>query len=347
MITDIRLLSQQLINPTYNSPTELVKWMGALQAQNYEMSKWAIGIRLKSCNLNSIDEALLQGKIIRMHIMRPTWHFVAAEDVRWMLQLSSKRIRSANESFGKQWNITEKTYSRCNRLIEKALEEYQNMTKQEIGTVLKNYGIPTDIHLLSRYVTRAETEGIICSGIDKNGKPTYALLNKRIPPTKALHHDEALSKLATAYFRSHSPASLQDFVWWSGLTITEARKAISNIEHDLIQDKKLYIHNTYTITQTIKSKNILHLLPPFDEYLISYKDRTSVIETQHHSKAFNTFGTFYPVILYNGKIIGNWNRPPKGKTTIETSFFDPNISINRTLLETAKKRYLTVMNFIR
>ena len=122
MITDIRLLSQQLVNPTYNSPAELVKWMGALQAQNYEMSKWAIGIRLKNGNLNSINEALQQGKIIRMHIMRPTWHFVAAEDVRWMLQLSSKRIRSANESFGKQWNITEKTYSRCNRLIEKALE---------------------------------------------------------------------------------------------------------------------------------------------------------------------------------------------------------------------------------
>lgn len=346
MITDIRLLSQQLVNPTYNSPAELVKWMGALQAQNYEMSKWAIGIRLKNGNLNSINEALQQGKIIRMHIMRPTWHFVAAEDVQWMLQLSSKRIRSANESFGKQWNIPEKTYSRCNRLIEKALEEYQNMTKQEIGIELKNYGIPVDIHLLSRYLTRAETEGIICSGIDKNGKPTYALLNKRIPPTKVLHHDEALSKLATAYFRSHSPASLQDFVWWSGLTISEARKAINSIEHDLIQDKKLYIHNAH-YNPNNKIKNILHLLPPFDEYLIGYKDRTSVIDPQHHPKAFNTFGTFYPVILYNGKIIGNWNRPPKGKTTIETSLFDPNLSINKALIETAKKRYLSVMNFIR
>ena len=169
------------------------------------------------------------------------------------------------------------------------------MTKQEIGIELKNYGIPVDIHLLSRYLTRAETEGIICNGIDKNGKPTYALLNKRIPPTKVLHHDEALSKLATAYFRSHSPASLQDFVWWSGLTISEARKAINSIEHDLIQDKKLYIHNAH-YNPNNKIKNILHLLPSFDEYLIGYKDRTSVIDPQHSIHSEPSILSYYIMV---------------------------------------------------
>lgn len=96
MIPTIRLHSQQLINPVFNNPKDLVSWMGGIQAQDYTMSKWAIGIRLKAGNLQTVNEALAKGDILRIHVMRPTWHYVAAEDIRWMLKLSSRRIITAH-----------------------------------------------------------------------------------------------------------------------------------------------------------------------------------------------------------------------------------------------------------
>ena len=101
MITHIRVASQQLEQPRFESPKELVSWMGAIQAQEYEMAKWAIGIRLRSSSLETVNEALYKGDILRTHVMRPTWHFVAAEDIRWMLMLSSERIKAAVMSYAK------------------------------------------------------------------------------------------------------------------------------------------------------------------------------------------------------------------------------------------------------
>ena len=88
MLTDIRLRSQQLARPEFKDPKDLVSWMGAVQAQEYRMVKWALGIRLKSATLQTINDAYQRGNILRTHVMRPTWHLVAAEDIRWMLKLS-------------------------------------------------------------------------------------------------------------------------------------------------------------------------------------------------------------------------------------------------------------------
>lgn len=342
MITDTRSLSQQLVNPKFDRPKDLVSWMGAIQGQNYTMAKWAIGIRLKSPAIQSVEKALQQGEILRTHIMRPTWHLIAAEDIRWMLKLSAQRIKSANESLGDGAEITEKLYTRCNHLIEKALEGNKSLTKQEIALELNKAGIPTDTPRITRFMMRAEAEGIVCSGIDKGNKQTYALLEERVPPAKEIHKEEALARLAIRYFQSHSPASMQDFIWWSGLSVTEARQAVGAIGHELITDKfashNLLIHKSYN--KDIKTANILHFLPAYDEYLISYKQRTSVIAPEYHSKAFNTWGIFYPVIMHNGKIIGNWKKSvKKGDLFIETSFFEQPHNINHELIKTAEDRY--------
>ena len=348
MIPTIRLHSQQLVNPAFDHPKDLVSWMGAIQAQDYTMSKWAIGIRLKAGNLQSVNEALAKGEILRTHVMRPTWHYVAAEDIRWMLKLSAPRIIAANDSFAKSrgQDISAGIYHKANHLLEKSLANNNHLTKQEIDEVFKEAGLETDERLSNRFLTRAEAEGLICSGIDKNNKITYALLEERVPPVKELHKEEALAILARNYFRSHSPASLKDFVWWSGLSITEARQGIAAIEQELLPERffaqKLYVH------QSCKEENvtdILHLLPSYDEYLISYKDRTDVLDTEHQSKAFNTFGLFRPVILYNGKIVGNWNKTSKKHTLcIDMCWFEKNTKIKKSLLSQAEKRYITFLS---
>lgn len=347
MITNIRVLSQQLAAPRFSSPKELVEWMGAIQAQEYTMAKWAIGARLKSGSLAQVEKALAQGEIIRTHIMRPTWHFVPAEDLRWMLQLSGYRVKSCFDSYAKKFVIHESVYTACDNLLERILRDNNHLTKQEIGREFKQAGVIDDDSFVHRFISRAECMGLVCSGADKNGKVTYALIDERIPPTKELHKEEALAKLARRYFRSHSPAGLQDFLWWSGLTIADTRHAIDLIEGELIKDRyagyELFVHELWM--ESKPSDDIVHFLPPFDEYLISYKDRSTVLDPKHYPKAFNNFGTFYPTILHNGRIIGNWKiMTKKGESTIETSFFEQKTKVDKELIKEAGQRFLNYLS---
>ena len=337
MITHIRVASQQLEQPRFESPKELVSWMGAIQAQEYEMAKWAIGIRLRSSSLEKVNEALYKGDILRTHVMRPTWHFVAAEDIRWMLMLSSERIKAAVMSYAKgHFGKIEKTlFTRCLDQIGKILEGYKSLTKQEVTAELQKSGILPTIDHVNLFLTWGEVEGIVCSGIDKGKKTTYALLDERVPPTRELCREEALARLASRYFQSHSPAQLQDFVWWSGLTATECRLAINLIKAETFDSREYFIHQSWKGKN--ESEPVLRLLPAFDEYLISYKNRTDVLPLEHHPKAFNRFGTFYPVILYNGKIIGNWSRSIKKNTIqIEMDFFEKKPRIPVKLIQQAE-----------
>lgn len=341
MIKHIRLASQQLLQPTFEKPEDLVNWMGAVQAQDYTMAKWALGVRLNGATLSDVEKSLEEGKILRTHILRPTWHFISAEDIRWMLQLSGKRIKTAFQSYGKSRGIVYEDYTQACFLLEKILIN-KSLTKQEIEEELNKNGFNAGIEQMNCLLTVAETEGIVCSGIDKNKKATYALLEERVPPVKELHKEEALARLAKKYFQSHSPASLTDFVWWSGLSITESRKAIEAIKQELIVDtfngNEFYVHNMYK--QQEISDNILHFLPSYDEYLISYKVRTDVLAKEYYPKAFTNYGIFYPVVVYNGKIVGNWKKNvKKSQPDIELSFFDSTIKPGKKLIEQAAKRY--------
>ena len=148
-IPNIRLLNQQLLSPLFSQPKELVSWMGAMQAQNYSMVKWAVGMRLKS--------ALRDGEILRTHVMRPTWHLVAAEDIRWMLKLSAGRIISANESYAKghDLEISEELYTKSHNLLEKILCGKKSLTRQEIAEHFNRSGIVADNHRMTRFMARA------------------------------------------------------------------------------------------------------------------------------------------------------------------------------------------------
>ena len=347
MITHIRVASQQLEQPRFESPKELVSWMGAIQAQEYEMAKWAIGIRLRSSSLETVNEALYKGDILRTHVMRPTWHFVAAEDIRWMLMLSSERIKAAVMSYAKgHFGKIEKTlFTRCLDQIGKILEGYKSLTKQEIAEHFCCSGIlvEADNHRMTRFMVRAEQEGIVCSGEDKGGKYTYALLEERVPPVPEITKDEALARLARSYFRSHAPAVLQDFIWWSGLPVSEAKQAIYLIESELTAEQwngqTWYVHEACRTRGKVSGR--LHLLPSYDEYLLGYKDRTDVLPKEHYPKAFTNNGLFYPVILHEGQVIGNWSKSAKkGSASIECSWFRSNDCVDETVLNQEKDKYM-------
>ena len=329
MLAQIRMRCQQLADPVFEKPEQSVAWMGAIQAQAYDMAKWAIGLRLQNGTLAAVNKALNDGKILRTHLMRPTWHWVAAEDIRWMVALSADRIRAANDSYGKSRHLPISTslYRRVNDLLGQMLEGRNALTKQEIALRLQQAGIETGHAETTRFLLQAETRGLICSGPDKAGKPSYAWMDDRVPPKPELSRSEAIARLALRYFQSHSPASLADFVWWSGLSLREARQAIGEIDSFLIHETSL--GTEWFIHQEAQQSIRLHqpfrgmrLLPPFDEYLISYKERSHVLDPIHQSKAFNAWGTFYPVILYEGQIIGTWKKQTSRKNSdIDLEFF--------------------------
>jgi len=347
MIETIRTYSHQLAGCAFNDVYQLVSYMGAVQAQDIEMSKWAVGIRLQKPSLCAVKEALDSGKIIRTHILRPTWHMVAAEDIRWMIDLTGKKMYAAILSWGKSCEVDNQKYFRFRDAVGNLLTGNDGLTKHEITEQLQQAGFDWNMDQVNCMLSLGETDGLICNGKEKNKKHTYALLDEWVPKTKCLSKEEALHTLALKYFRSHSPASMEDFIWWSGLNATDAKAGIRSIEKELIPDRykgeQLYVHESCA-KDYIPDEGV-HLLPPYDEYLISYKNRTHVLPKQYSAKAHNNWGIFYPVIFHKGKIVGNWKKIiKKGNIEIETSFFNKASAIGQKKLKPAIDRYISFMN---
>lgn len=343
MVENLRTYGHQLAEPGFDDARQLVSYMGAVQGQDLEMCKWAVGMRLRQPSLTHIREALDSGRIVRTHILRPTWHLVAAEDIRWMLDTCGKRLRSAYMTYwGKHWDVDEEKYSRFRDAAPKSLTGTDGLTIQELTAALNGAGHAWSQDQVKTMLALGEAEGVVCNGREKGRKHTYALLDERVPAVPAIPREEALSRLALAYFRSHSPASLEDFVWWSGLSGTEAKAAIGSIERQLVTDRyegqKLFVHES-RLTDSVSDG--VHLLPPYDEYLISYRDRTHVLDPKHSAKAHNNYGIFHPVIAYKGRIVGNWKKvAKKGGVTVETTFFTPSSAPGKRKLQAAIDRYV-------
>ncbi len=340
-----RLHNQQIHATEPTSPAELVEWMGAIQAQDYEMSKWAMGVRLPNYTEGSIEAALNNGEVLRTHLLRPTWHLVSPTNIRWMLELSRPQIEKIVMAYNQRLELDFSIREKSNTIIEKALLEHHYLTRNELMQELANHGIIASDIRAAHLMFHAELTGLVCSGMRKGKQITYALLDKRAPLTQPLHRDEALAKLAKLYFQSHSPATLKDFAWWSGLSVTESRKAIENIKEALetLQIDKTVYYVFPSKTSEIKPKDIV-LLPAFDEYMVSYTDRTAALPAEFTKQAISSNGIFTPIIVHHGKVIGIWKRKAKPKCVeIELLPFEP---ISKDLSEKIKDNFEAYQNYL-
>jgi hypothetical protein len=324
-VANTRLISQQINATKFKTAKEIVGWMGAMQAQDFNMAKWAVGLRLKNATEQNIDAAINSGEIIRTHLLRPTWHFVSSDDIYWMLELTAPRIKSFMKGRNIQLELSENVLKKANKIIEKLLLGNKSVTRKELINELNIAKIKTDNNRASHILFNAELEGIICSGKMKEKQTTYALLNERIGKPAQIKKEEALYKLASKYFESHSPATLQDFIWWSGLSVSDAKHSLELIKSNFISEKinlkEYWFPDSFSVPKKFKESGFL--LPAFDEFLISYKDRSAAIILEHQQKAFSNNGIFWPVIIINGKAVGIWKREiKKDKIIIETNFFN-------------------------
>lgn len=300
-------LSRQGLDPvTHRSPEAAVAWLGAVQAQDYAGAAWALALRVEGLTLADVDRALADGRILRTHVLRPTWHFAAPADLRWMLALTGPRLKRLLATYDARLELTPALYRRARAIIVRALEGGQFQTRTELATQLRRGRIVAAGQRLAHLVMDAEVAGVICSGPKRGSQMTYALLDERARPAPSLTRDEALAALATRYFRSHGPATTHDFSWWSGLTIGDARRAIAAaaLERDVLAEPPA----------SDRVRGAHFLLPNYDEYLIAYRHRDAVLDPAR-ARNFGVFTSheFPHQVVLHGRVAGSWRRevPPK------------------------------------
>lgn len=323
--TAIRLLSQQLISPQFASPKEVVAHMGAMQAQDYRMMRWAVMMRMKKPSAEAFRQAYDVGEIVRLHLLRGTWQLVSADDYGWMLRLFADKAERVIRGWMKTNKVTiddDELYAIREVLVD-TCEKTGSATKSDFANAVAAHGFVIDAHRLSYHIRLAELSRTLCSGSLTPMQATYVLAAKKIKRIAYdMERDEMLMCLARKYFQSHSPATFDDYLWWSGLTASECRKGMellgSELRKERWQDYEFYIHESCR-TRGFR-KGVSHLLPPFDEYLIGYKSRELALSPVHTHHAHTNNGIFFPIIAHDGIVCGNWTPWEKN---LKTSFFIP------------------------
>ena len=279
-----RLSNQRIALQTFQKPDDVVWWLGAVQAQDYTAAKWAVAQRTKGITDSAVDQAFDKGEILRTHVMRPTWHFVSPEDIRWLLELTAPRVHAANAYQYRRLELDKTIFKQRNAALTKALRDGQQFTRADLASVLQHAGIEAnDLLRVTYLILSAELDGILCSGARRGKQFTYALLDERVPVTKTLSRGEALAELTRRYFTGHGPASDEYFVWWSGLTRADVRSGIEMVRpqlgQDVINDRTYWFAASMTTAKV--SQQAAYLLPNYDEYIVGYTDRSAIFDLSH------------------------------------------------------------------
>jgi len=305
-----RLRNQSITQTEHRQPADVVAWLGAVQAQEYPAARWALALRMPPDATDaSIERAIDEGRILRTHVMRPTWHFVTPADIHWMLELTAPRVHRAMAYYRRQHGLDTAVLTRATAAFELALRDGQCRTRAELGVRLARAGPMTKVAKgipLALLTIYAELEGVICSGPRRGKQLTYALLAERAPRASRVPRDEALPRLTARYFSSHGPATIRDFVWWSGLTSAEAKRGLemNRIPHAVVNGLTYWALDG---TPAAARRETVHLLPVYDEYLVAYRDRHAVPHKapKIRSSSRGTV-TFQHALVIAGQIAGTW-----------------------------------------
>jgi hypothetical protein len=341
-----RLAAQFLARPSRGSVVDVIRALGAVQAQDYPGAKWALGQRVVGATDASIEMLFAQGAFLRTHVLRPTWHFVAPEDIRWMLALTAPRIAATMASYNRKLELTPDVFRRSNDAIAKALEGGGHLTRAELREVLARVGIVAATQRLGHLMMQAELDAVVCSGPRRANQFTYALLDERVPPTTPRDRDECLRDLAMRYFIGRGPATAADMAWWSGLGMADVKRGIESCGRLLrridMQDRPHWIAAGRRIPP---QRPTAHLLPNYDEYFIGLKDRRAIARRVDHSRLV-TGGDARTVHVsfIDGQLVGGWRRLVDGRTVIvELDLVTRITREERTRLEAQAERLATFL----
>ena len=315
-----RLTSQRISGAGASTPEEVVRGLGAMQAQEYPVAKWSIGMRTAGGSSDTaLDQALSDGLILRTHILRPTWHFVLPADVRWMQQLTAPRVQARMALYQRRLGLDEAIHQDTNSALLKILEDGKRLTRREILPLLRDRGITVDGERLGHLMMRAELDLLVCSGGLKGKQHTYALLDELVPAASPIPREEALAELTRRYFTSHGPATATDFAWWSGLTMADVRRGLELVGRQL--ESAVVAERTYwfaSIPLALADPSpTAHLMQGYDEFIIGYSQSRDLLDLASLYTTAPALETLpLHAVLLDGQVVARWRRLPAPKSTV-------------------------------
>jgi Winged helix DNA-binding domain len=331
-----RLAGQGLgvIPVRFSTAEEVVRWMGCVQAQDFAMGKWGVGLRFSGATDAMVEADFDAGRILRTHVLRPTWHFVLPEDIGWMVRLTGPRVRAGALPMQKQMGIDKAVLSKSKKILTKEL--VAPMTRAELAVLFSRAKINTDDIRMGMLMMDAELDGLICSGARRGKQFTYRLLTER---GLDLSGDAALGELARRYFVSRGPATVADLAWWGGLSLGQAKRGLdvarSSLACEVVDGREYWFGAAVSVASTTAAAVLL--LPAWDEYTVAYKDRSDFLHADHVSRS--SYG-LKPVVVVNGKVVGVWRRVlGKGEVVVEVSPFGVLNKAVARAISAAVKRY--------
>jgi hypothetical protein len=342
-IARYRLLNQHIARSGCKKPSGVVAALGAIQAQDYLGSLWSIGLRLPNATEGSVEQAIADRTIVRTWPMRGTLHFVAATDVRWMLELLAPRVIASSARRHELFGLDDALIARIKKLFIGALQGSRQLTRDEMYRLLERADISVTGQRGFHILWRLAHDGVICFGAHRGKQATFALLDEWLPKTQDPGRDQALAELARRYFTGHGPATLQDFVWWSGLKISDAKVGIEMVSAQL--RRETIDGRVYWMPQGMsalpKASNTVYLLPGFDEYMLGYTDRSASLDPLHTKKILpGNNGAFSATIVIGGRVVGTWKRVfQKQEVVITPSPFTPLSKTETRAFAAAAERY--------
>jgi hypothetical protein len=323
-----RMHNLRLTGPAFDQPIDVIAWMGAVQSQDYGVAKWSLGYRTDGLRDSDVDRLLAEGTILRTHVLRPTWHFVSPADIRWMLELTAPRIHQSSAYYYRRLELDDSVQKKCDKIIERALRSEGQLMRKEIQAVLERAGVQAKGPRLGYIMMYAELNGLICSGALKGKQHTYALLEERAPQATELTREQALAELTRRYFTSHGPATINDFKWWSSLTVSDIRAGLEMVGHELSTQE--IDGMTFWFADKLPARRstatTVHLLQPYDEYLVGYSPETKYVVDATGRARSAPAGTTVPngVVVVKGQVAGFWKRTwDAGWVAIEARLFEP------------------------
>ncbi|RTQ48943.1 winged helix DNA-binding domain-containing protein [Hymenobacter gummosus] len=288
----------------------LVAHFGAMQAQDYAQSLWAVGARLPGSTAAAVAQALTEGRLVRTWLLRGTLHLAAAADVRWLLDLVAPRLVAACAGQYRQRELDAGTFRRSFAVLEELLTTQPPQPRSALAAALRQAGIRPDGPRLYSLLQRAVWEKLICPAGRLGAEPTYTLLDNWLPPAPPRSRAEAIAELARRYFCSHGPATVADFAWWAGLPLGEARRGLEAAQPGL-QTAQLDGQSYWWPADSGPAPAAPpRLLAGFDEYLVAYKNRELLLDPAHARQVLTVNGIFRPIIVVDGRVVGTWQRPP-------------------------------------
>jgi hypothetical protein len=276
-----RLRSQHLVSPYAVSAREAVGSLLAVQAENPSQAAWAVASRTQNPEQADLARLLDGGAVLRVHVLRPTWHFVRAEDIGWLLDLTGPRVRRVTaHQLRAVHRLDERSIDQALATVAQALASRGQLTRAQLADELRERGIRGGRQMLMILLAHAELDGLICSGAVVDGEHTYALMDQRVPGPRRLERTEALAELALRYFTGHGPATDRDLAYWATLTVTDVRTGLEQVRDRLdsfVHDGRTFWHAPAD-PPAGPQEPAGHLLQILDETYRGYQDSRWVLD---------------------------------------------------------------------